>query len=304
MKQKTIGNSFSLTGIGLHTGVIVCLTAHPSPAGSGIKIKRVDLEGEPEIPALVEYVGDTLRGTVLIKDGVRVSTIEHALAAFYAAGIDNCLFTVNGPEFPILDGSSYFYCQKLAEVGMVEQELDKDFLIVDEVIEYVCSSGSVIKAFPSDKMEFEVQIGFNSAVLKNQTAHLSDLSTFATDFAPARTFVFVREIEPLLQMNLIKGGDLKNAIVIYDTMMSQEKFDLLTDKLQQPRMDASKPGYLSGPLKYDNEPARHKLLDLIGDLALLGKPFKGKISALYPGHRANTAFAALMKHNIKLKQYT
>ncbi len=246
-------------------------------------------------------MGDTVRGTVLVKDGVRVSTIEHALAAFYAAGIDNCLFTVDGPEFPILDGSARFYCEKLAEVGVVEQEQAKEYLIVNKEIEYTCSNGSVIKAFPSDKMEFEVEIGFNSAVLKNQTANLSDLSTFAADFAPSRTFVFVREIEPLLQMNLIKGGDLKNAIVIYDTLMSQEKFDSLTDKLHQPRMDASKPGYLSGPLKFDNEPARHKLLDLIGDLALLGKPFKGKVTALYPGHRANTAFAAKMKEEIKLR---
>lgn len=292
MNQRTIGNPFTLSGIGLHTGIVVTLTAYPAAPNSGIRIKRIDLEGEPEIPALVQYVGDTLRGTVLVKEGVRISTIEHAMAALYAAGVDNCLLTVDGPEFPILDGSSVFYCEKLNEVGIVEQEAEKDFLVLQEAIEYRAENGSVIRAIPSDTLEFEVEIGFNSAVLKNQSASLSDLSTFATDFAKARTFVFVREIEPLLQLNLIKGGDLKNAIVIYDTLMSQEKFDKLTDMLHQPKMDASKPGYLSGPLYFDNEPARHKLLDVIGDLALVGKPIKAKITARFPGHKANIAFAA------------
>ena len=232
MRQKTIGNSFTIEGIALHTGLNICLKASPAPANHGIIIRRTDLDGQPEIEAIAENVGDTIRGTVLKNGAVQVSTIEHAMAAFYAAGIDNCLFEVNGPEFPILDGSSKTFRDKILEVGIVVQDETKEYLTITEEIEYTTESGSKINAFPADKLELEVLIGFDSPVLREQTASLKNIRDFNTETASARTFVFVREIEPLLKMNLIKGGDLKNAIVIYDKIMSQEAVDNLTDKLQ------------------------------------------------------------------------
>jgi UDP-3-O-[3-hydroxymyristoyl] N-acetylglucosamine deacetylase/3-hydroxyacyl-[acyl-carrier-protein] dehydratase len=295
MKQQTIGGSFKLEGKGLHTGIYLHLNAHPAPAGTGMIIRRTDLEGHPTIALLAENVKDTVRGTVLRNDKLQVSTVEHAMAAFYAAGIDNCIFEIDGPEFPILDGSALFYTEALSQVGVVEQEAEKEFLVITDEHEFVSDSGSVLKAYPCDRFEVEVEIGFNSPVLPEQTAQLRQMSDFPREIALARTFVFVREIEPLLNMNLIRGGDLKNAIVIYDRIMEQEKMDELTQKLQQSPIDATQLGYLSGPLHFDNEPARHKLLDVIGDLALTGRPIKGRIVARFPGHKANTEFANYLR---------
>lgn len=295
MKQKTIGDSFIVEGIALHTGLNIRLKANPAPENHGIVIRRTDLEGQPAIEAIAENVGYTVRGTVLINEKMQVSTIEHAMAAFYAAGIDNCLFEVDGPEFPILDGSSRFFRDKIQEVGVVEQNATKEFLIIDDEIEYKTESGSVIKAYPADKLQFEVMIGFDSPVLREQTASLDDIRDFNEKTATARTFVFAHEIEPLLNMNLIKGGDLKNAIVIYDRIMSQEAVDRMTEKLHQQPVDASQLGYLNGGIKFANEPAMHKLLDLVGDLALVGKALKGRIVAKYPGHKINTEFAKLLR---------
>lgn len=296
MRQKTIGNSFTIEGIALHTGLNICLKASPAPTNHGIIIRRTDLDGQPEIEAIAENVGETIRGTVLKNGTVQVSTIEHAMAAFYAAGIDNCLFEVDGPEFPILDGSSKTFRDKILEVGIVVQDETKDYLTITEEIEYTTESGSKINAYPADKLELEVLIGFDSPVLREQTASLKDIRNFNKETASARTFVFVREIEPLLNMNLIKGGDLKNAIVIYDKIMSQEAVDNLTDKLHQHKVDATQLGYLNGGIKFENEPAMHKLLDLIGDLALVGRPIKGRIVAKYPGHKINTEFAKLLRN--------
>lgn len=296
MKQKTLGKSFELEGVALHTGLYIKLIAHPAPENHGIIIRRVDLEGQPEIEALADYVGNTTRGTVLSKGDFQVSTIEHAMAAFFAAGIDNCLFEVDGPEFPILDGSARYFRDKIEEVGVVEQDAEKEYLIITEDIQHSTETGSEIKAFPSDKFELEVTIGFDSPVLREQTAILEDISLFNEQAAEARTFVFVREIEPLINLNLIKGGDLKNAIVIYDKIMSQEAMDNLTAKLHKhDKVDASKLGYLNGGLKFENEPAMHKLLDVVGDLALVGRPIKGKIIARFPGHRINTEFAKILR---------
>jgi UDP-3-O-[3-hydroxymyristoyl] N-acetylglucosamine deacetylase/3-hydroxyacyl-[acyl-carrier-protein] dehydratase len=295
MKQQTIGNSFTLEGKGLHTGVNICLTAHPAPDNHGIRIRRIDMEGTPEIEAVADNVVETVRGTVLKIADSQVSTIEHAMAAFYASGIDNCLFEVNGPEFPILDGSARLFIEKIQEAGIVEQNSEKEYITISELTECAIATGSNIKAFPAEKLELKVKIGFNSPVLKEQNAELMHLENFSDDIANARTFVFVREIEPLLNMNLIKGGDLKNAIVIYDKIMSQEALNELTDKLNQPRINASQLSYLSGALNYENEPARHKLLDVLGDLALAGKPVKGCIVATYPGHTINTEFAKLLR---------
>jgi len=295
MRERTIGGSFELEGKGLHTGIYLHLKANPAPAGTGMIIRRTDLEGQPSIELLAGNVRDTVRGTVLRNEHLQVSTVEHAMAAFYAAGIDNCIFEVDGPEFPILDGSALLYTDSLARVGIVEQEAEKEYIVIDDLIEYSSESGSSLKAYPSDRFEVEVEIGFSSPVLPHQTAKLSDMNDFPSAVASARTFVFVREIEPLLNMNLIRGGDLKNAIVIYDRIMPQEKMDALTEKLQQPAIDASQLGYLSGPLHFENEPARHKLLDVIGDLALTGHPIKGRIVAKYPGHKVNTEFAHILR---------
>lgn len=295
MNQKTIKHPFTLSSKGLHTGVELTLTANPAPANTGIRIKRVDLEGAPEFEAIADYVTQTTRGTVLKVGDAQVSTIEHAMAAFYAAGIDNCLFEVNGPEFPIMEGSAKYFVENIEKVGIVELEAEKDFLVIKENIVVEYPNGSKLEISPADKFCIEVEIGFNSDVLPDQFASLEDLNDFGKGISECRTFVFVREIEPLLNMNLIKGGDLKNAIVIYDKQMSQEQMDTLTEKLNQPKINASELGYLSGPLKYENEPARHKLLDVIGDLALVGKPLLAKVRARYPGHQINTETAKTIR---------
>lgn len=298
--QKTIGNSFELSGIGLHTGVSITLKAHPSSIDSGVLIRRTDLPGQPEIPALADYVSQTVRGTVLSAHGVSVSTIEHAMAALYASGIDNCLFEVDGPEFPILDGSARLYMRKLSEVGIVTQDAPKKVIHINEEIIHHSDNGSVIKALPAGRLEIVVHIGFDSEILEDQTAELLNQDDFATAISDARTFVFVREIEPLLKMNLIKGGDLKNAIVIYDRPITQDAMDALTEKLHQPAIDASKLGYITGELKFENEPARHKLLDVIGDIALVGCQIKGRIEATFPGHKINTEFAKIIREKYSL----
>ena len=296
-KQKTIQQSFSFEGKGLHTGLDIVLTFVPAPENHGIKIKRVDLPEQTIIEALAENVTHTVRGTVLQKGEVQVSTVEHALAALHAFGIDNCLLEVNAPEFPILDGSAKFFVQKIQEAGVQEQAAEKDYFIVRKKIEYtIPETGSKITLLPHDTFSLDVHIGFKSPVLGNQFASLDNLEDFATEIASARTFVFVREIEPLLNMNLIKGGDLKNAMVIYDEVMPQDRMDALTDKLHQDKIDASKPGYLR-ELNYENEPARHKLLHVIGDLSLIGK-----VIARYPGLRVNTDMAKLIRKEIKKQE--
>lgn len=301
--QKTIKKSFSFNGKGLHTGLQIELTFNPAPVNHGIRIKRVDLEGQPIVDALAENVTHTVRGTVLQKGDVQISTVEHALASLFAYGIDNCLLEVNAPEFPILDGSAKYYVEKLNEAGVEEQDEEKDYFVVTKKIEYtIPETGSKITLLPDNDFSVDVHIGFKSPVLGNQFASLDNLEDFATEIASARTFVFVREIEPLLNMNLIKGGDLKNAIVIYDEVTSQETMDQLAKKLNQPSIDASKPAFLSGELNYENEPARHKLLDVIGDLSLIGKNIKGKVIARYPGHRINTELAKVIRKEIKKQE--
>ncbi len=301
-KQKTIKQSFSLEGKGLHTGLNITLTFIPAPQNYGIKIKRIDLPQQPIIDALAENVTHTVRGTVLQKEDVQISTVEHGLASLYAFGIDNCLLEVNAPEFPILDGSSKHYVQKIQEAGVEEQSAEKDYYIVHKKIEYsIPETGARITLLPDDTFSLDVHIGFKSPVLGNQFASLDNLEDFATEISAARTFVFVREIEPLLSMNLIKGGDLKNAVVIYDEVMPQETMDRLTGKLHQNCIDASKPGYLT-ELNFENEPARHKLLDIIGDLSLIGKPIKAKVIARYPGHKINTELAKLIRKEIKKQE--
>ncbi len=300
MKQQTIAQAFSFEGKGLHTGLDIKLNFVPAPEGTGICIKRIDLEGEPTYPALADYVSATERGTVLKKGDWQVSTIEHAMAALYAFQIDNCILEVNAPEFPILNGSADLFVAKLQEVGVTEQNASRDVFVVTKKIEYIAPNGkSRITLLPDDKFSVDVHIGFESEVLNNQFATLDNLSDFAEQIAPARTFVFVREIELLLQNNLIKGGDLDNAIVVYDQVYPQERIDEIAALMNQPSVKAEKLGYLNGALKFDNEPARHKLLDVIGDLALTGKQIQGKVIARYPGHTVNTALAKQIRKQLR-----
>lgn len=301
-KQKTLQGSFTLKGKGLHTGLPITITFNPAPENHGYKIKRADLEGEPVIDALAENVGATQRGTVLMKGDVHVSTVEHAMSALYALGVDNCLIEVNAPEFPILDGSSIEYVKEINRVGLVEQNDDRDYFVVRRKIEVKDEeSGSKLILLPDENFCVNSFIEFESKYIPNQSATLDDLTQFEKEIASCRTFVFVREIQQLLAAGLIKGGDLDNAIVIYERQISQEDLDKLGDLLGVPHKDASELGYLNHkPLQYANEPARHKLLDIIGDMALIGKPIKGRVIATRPGHKINNQLARAIRKQIKL----
>lgn len=302
LKQKTLKDSFSLSGKGLHTGLQLTVTFNPAPDNYGYKIQRTDMEGQPIIDAIAENVTETTRGTVLNKNGVKVSTVEHGLAALYASGIDNCLIQVDGPEFPILDGSAEYFIEGIDRVGTVEQNSVKDYFIIKSKIEFRNEkTDSSIIVLPDDEFSINVLISYDSTILPNQYATLEDMNLFKSEVARARTFVFVREIEPLLQLGLIKGGDLDNAIVIYERQMTQDKYDQLADVMGVPHMDATHLGYIMHkPLVWPNECARHKLLDLIGDMALIGKPIKGRIIATRPGHTVNNKFAREMRRQIRL----
>ncbi len=301
MKQQTLKGSFTLFGKGLHTGLSITVTFNPAPENSGYKIQRIDLEDEPIIDAVAENVVDTQRGTVVAKGDVRVSTIEHGMSALYAMGIDNCLIQVNGPEFPILDGSAIKYVEKIKEIGIQEQNAPKDFYVIRKKIEIKDDkSGSCITLLPDDEFSITAMCSFQSKFIASQFATLDGMANYENEIAAARTFVFVRDIEPLLNANLIKGGSLDNAIVIYERQMSQENLDKLADVLGVPHMDATNLGYIQNkPLVWDNECTRHKLLDIIGDMALIGRPIKGRIVATRPGHTVNNKFARLMRKEIR-----
>lgn len=300
-KQKTLKGSFSLFGKGLHTGLNLTVTFHPAPENHGYKIQRIDLPDQLIIEAIAENVVDTSRGTVVAKGDARCSTIEHAMAALYALGIDNCLITVNGPEFPILDGSSRPYVESIHQVGIEEQSAPKDFYVIKKKIEVRDEvSGSSVIILPDEDFSITAMISFDSQFINSQFATLDNMEDFAAEIASARTFVFVREVEPLLRAGLIKGGDLDNAIVIYERQISQENLDKLADYMKVEYKDASKLGYLNDkPLAWPNEPARHKLLDIIGDMALIGRPIKGRIIATRPGHTINNKFARQMRREIR-----
>ncbi len=300
-KQKTLKGSFALCGKGLHTGLSLTVTFNPAPENSGYKIQRIDLDGQPVIDAIAENVVDTQRGTVLGKGDVRVSTIEHGMSALYAMGIDNCFIQVNGPEFPILDGSAEMYVKKIEEIGIEEQNAPKDYYIIRHKIEVKDEeSGSCITILPDENFSITAMCSFESKFINSQFATLDNMEDFAKDVAQARTFVFVRDIEPLLKANLIKGGDMDNAIVIYERQTTQERLDQLADFLKVPRLDATKLGYIQHkPLVWENECTRHKLLDIIGDMALIGRPIKGRIIATRPGHTINNKFARLMRREIR-----
>lgn len=304
MKQKSLKESFSLRGKGLHTGLDITVTFNPAPENFGYKIKRVDIEGEPVIDAVAEAVCQTQRGTVVKKGDVTVSTIEHGMAALYAYGITNCLIEVNAPEFPILDGSAIRYAEEIERVGIEELNADQDFYVVKNKIEVKDEeSGASLIILPDENFSINTLISFNSPVLSNQFATLEDMAKFKEEIAASRTFVFVREIEPLLKAGLIKGGDLDNAIVIYDQEMSQEELDRLSDLMGTQKKNSLELGYINNkPLVFDNEPARHKLLDLMGDLALIGKPIKGRVIATRSGHGINNKLARAIRKDIKKQE--
>ena len=301
VKQKTLKNSFKIEGKGLHTGVNVTMNFLPAPENHGFKFKRVDLEHQPIIEADVNLVIDTSRGTLLEKDGARIGTIEHALAALVGMDLDNVLIEVNNEEAPIIDGSSKYFVEAIEKAGVVEQEADRDYFEISEKIEmFDEKSGAHIIALPDNDYSLNVMISFPSAVLNNQYATLESIKDFKTEIAGCRTFVFLREIEFLLSHNLIKGGDLNNAIVIIDKEVSQDELDRLADLTNHPRVEVKPQGILNNlDLHFDNECARHKLLDVVGDLALLGKRIKGRIIASKPGHGPNTMFAATLKKQLK-----
>ena len=301
LKQKTLNGSFSLCGKGLHTGLNLTVTFNPAEENHGYKIQRIDLPGMPIMDAVAENVIDTQRGTVLGKGEMRCSTVEHAMAALYAFGVDNVLIQVDGPEFPILDGSATFYVNEIKRVGLKEQNVPKDYYIINKKMEFRDdNTGACITLLPDEDFSITSMISFDSKVLSSQFATLDNMDNFETEVAAARTFVFVREIEPLLTAGLIKGGDLNNAVVIYEKETSQEVLDKLCEQTGAEHHDAKELGYIQHkPLVWENEPARHKLLDIIGDMALIGRPIKGRIIATRPGHTINNKFARMMRKEIR-----
>lgn len=301
MNQLTLKAPFTLEGKGLHSGQYVKATFLPAPVNHGYKIKRTDLEGAPVIDAVAENVTETHRSTELAKNGVSANTVEHALAALYALQIDNCLIELDGPEMPILDGSAAPFVEKILEVGTQEQDHDKNYYIIKQKTTFSDpESGGTITIYPDDHFSVETMVAYDSPVLPNQFAVLDDIADFPSEVASARTFVFVRELETLLTHGLIKGGDIENAIVIYDRETSNENISRICDLVGVPHIQLNKLGYINPkPLKWDNEPARHKLMDVIGDLALIGCPLKGRVVAIKPGHTINSKFTKMLRKEIK-----
>lgn len=304
MKQKTLQDSFTLSGVGLHTGLDIIVTFNPAPVDHGYKIKRIDLENQPVIEALAENVVHTQRGTVVGKENVTVSTVEHGLSALFALGVDNCLIEVNASEFPILDGSAIEYVREIRKAGIREQDKDKDFYVVRKKVEVSDpETGSKLTMLPDDDFCINSFIEFDSKFIPNQSASMDAVTDYETEIAPSRTFVFVRDIQQLRKAGLIKGGNLDNAIVIYERKLSQKELDDIADELNVPHHNANELGYLNNrELMFPNEPARHKLLDIIGDMALVGKPIKGRLIATRPGHKINNQLARMIRKDIKLNE--
>ncbi len=300
--QKTIHQSISVEGNGLHTGQTGTLIFHPAAVNHGIKFRRTDLTSKPIIDANIDFVVSTARGTTLGKNEVSISTIEHVLAALTGLGIDNVLIDLDVEEIPIMDGSSQHFVQALLKAGIKVQDAPKNYLVITETIIHEIPSKMIkIMIEPADSFSVTVEIDYETQVLGKQTAQLHHLTEFEKEIAPCRTFVFLHELEFLLQNNLIKGGDLSNAIVFINRPVNQQELDRLAKVFNKPTVKVKENGILNNlQLHFENEPARHKLLDVIGDLTLLGKPIKGKITAFRPGHQTNTEFARIIKHTLKV----
>ena len=291
IKQQTLAAPISFSGKGLHTGVHVSMTVNPAPDNSGIVFRRIDLENTPTVPALCEYVTDTSRGTTIEKGEAKISTVEHILSALWSMGVDNAVIDIDAPETPILDGSAREYVQRITETGLVEQKADRKYYEVTEKQVYtIPDKGVAIIIYPDDEFTVSVHVDYNSKVIGNQYATLDMYNDYAEKIAPCRTFVFLHELEPLLNMNLIKGGDLDNAIVVVENPVSDQQLEHLKKVFGKEDIRVTD-GYLNNlQLRSSNELASHKLLDLLGDFALLGMRIKGRVWASRPGHYANTEF--------------
>ena len=293
VKQRTLKQEFSLSGKGLHTGKMVTATFKPAVENSGYIIRRVDLDGMPEIPALADYVKFMDRASCLEKDGVNVYTMEHAMAALYGCGVDNCVIELNGEELPILDGSARLFVEAIERVGLEEQCAERRYFTVKEPIHFASEDGmSKLTLLPDVDYNVNVLVAYNSPYLPMQYATFTEnTGNFTREIAPCRTFVFLREVEQLLKAGLIKGGDIDNAIVIVDKEISKEEVDRISQLFGYENLEVHQGVLNNLSLHFDNEPARHKLLDVMGDLALCGRFIKGRVIAERPGHRANTAMA-------------
>ncbi len=300
-KQKTIKENISVEGVGLHTGKKVTINFKPAPENHGIKFKRIDLHHAPEVEASIDNVVDTSRGTTLEKNGAQVMTIEHTLAAVAGTDIDNLLIEIDSLELPIMDGSSKFYVEALLKAGIIEQNAEREYFELKTNLSYTDPDNKVeMLAIPSDNFRLSVMIDYDSDILISQHASLDNINNFKDEIACSRTFVFLHELEYLIQNDLVKGGDLSNAIVFVDKIISQEELDRLAKFFNRPKVKVLKEGILNNiELSHPNEPARHKLLDVIGDLSLIGTRIKGQIIAKRPGHYSNIEFARLIKSHIK-----
>ncbi|MBS1946768.1 MAG: bifunctional UDP-3-O-[3-hydroxymyristoyl] N-acetylglucosamine deacetylase/3-hydroxyacyl-ACP dehydratase [Bacteroidetes bacterium] len=304
-KQHTLASSVSISGTGLHTGIKVDMTLKPANAGFGYQFQRIDLPGQPVIKADCDLVTDTSRGTTLEENGIKVNTVEHVLAALVGMGIDNCLIELNAPETPIMDGSSEPFVEMIEDAGIVEQDAAKSWYSIDTNITHYDDKKRVeMVAMPSMDYQVTTLIDFNSPVLGTQHAGLKKIKEFKSQIAPCRTFCFLHELEMLLDNNLVKGGDINNAIVVVDKPVTEEEMTRLAKAFKRERIEVKSEGYLNNlELRFPNEPARHKLLDVVGDLALIGYPIKAHIIANRPGHSTNVDFAKKIKHYIKKNKH-
>ena len=300
-KQHTLCKSISISGTGLHTGILVDMTLHPANPGFGIQFQRVDLPNQPVIKSDSDLVTDTSRGTTLQVGDAKVSTVEHILAALVGLGIDNLLIELNGPEIPIMDGSSAPFIEAIEKVGVLEQDAAKAWYSIDENIFHYDEDKRVeMVALPALDYQITTLIDFNSPVLGTQHAALKTIKDFKSEISPCRTFCFLHELETLLEHDLIKGGDINNAIVVVDKPVTKEEMGRLAKVFKRDKIEVKSEGYLNNlELRFPNEPARHKLLDVVGDLALIGYPIKARIIANRPGHSSNVEFAKKIKQYIK-----
>ncbi|HTX88187.1 MAG TPA: bifunctional UDP-3-O-[3-hydroxymyristoyl] N-acetylglucosamine deacetylase/3-hydroxyacyl-ACP dehydratase [Bacteroidales bacterium] len=300
-RQKTLKSSVTISGVGLHTGKEVVIRIHPAPENHGYKFCRPDIDKNLLVPADADHVVDTSRGTSIEYKGVRIDTIEHLLAALSGLEVDNALVELNQSETPILDGSARIYVQQIQEAGIVEQKATRNYFELNTVVTYTNAEKKVeMIAIPSKEFHVTVMIDYDSKVVPSQNAVMQKMKQFAEEIAPCRTFSFLHELEYLLNNNLIKGGDLNNAIVFVDHPISRKELDRLAKAFNKPKVKVLKEGILNNlELKYPNEPARHKLLDVVGDLALVGMPIKAHIIATRPGHFSNVQFARLLKRQMK-----
>lgn len=301
--QTTIKETISLSGIGLHTGSSVNLTISPAPEDHGFVFKRTDIEGEPTIKADADLVVDTARGTTLEQNGAKVNTVEHVLAALTGMEIDNALISLDGPECPIMDGSAQAFVDAIVEAGIEEQSKLRDYYVIKDRIVLDDANGVEITALPSEDYRLTVMVDYNSPVLGSQHSSISKLSEFKEHIASSRTFCFLHELEKLVENDLIKGGGLENAVVIVDKVMQPTELQRLAKMFNREDIEVGSQGILNNAeLRYHNEPARHKLLDMIGDLALVGKPIKGQIIAARPGHSSNVEMAKLIKRAMEAER--